>query len=74
MNILGVVLGTFGTLFGYLVSIFLLQKVYTISKDLAEIRDILKDFKRERDMEHLLAGGRPDTPDTWVDDIAAESR
>ncbi len=62
-------MGTVSTLFVYFILIAALQKLYAIGKDLAEIRNVLKEFKRERDATSVVANlynapapGRPEPP------------
>jgi hypothetical protein len=52
---IGAIMGTVSTLFVYFILIAALQKIYAIGKDLAEIRDVLKEFKRERDATSIVA-------------------
>ena len=61
---LGAIMSTVATLFVYFIMIAALQKLYSIGKDLAEIRDALKEFKRERDATSIVAGAYS-PPSPW---------
>lgn len=76
MTIFGAVIGTLSTLFTYLILIAALQRLFSIGKDLSEIRDLLKEFKREKDTESPAAGGyrTPATPEEWASDVPVAGR
>ncbi len=59
MTHLGAIIGTVSTLFTYFVLIAALQRLFTISRDLGEIRDLLKEFKREKEAESVVRGPAP---------------
>lgn len=56
MTVFGAIIGTVSTLFTYFIVIAGLQKLFSIGKDVAEIRDLLREFKREKDVETVVAG------------------
>ena len=56
LTLIGAIMGTVSTLFVYFILIAALQKLYAIGKDLAEIRDVLKEFRREREATSAVAG------------------
>jgi hypothetical protein len=72
LTMIGAIMGTVTTLFVYFILIAALQKLYSIGKDIAQIRDVLKEFKREREATSIVADGYG-KPSPWLAGTASKS-
>ena len=56
MGIFATVFGLVTTIITYLILIAAVQKIFAMSKDLSEIKEILREGKRERDAAAIVTG------------------
>ena len=73
MEALHLVIDGLVSIVAYALLIFGVYKIYQVSTEVAEIKEIVRDIQRNTDAAALVNAGRPQTPEALVRAINAAS-